>query len=120
MDYQFNYPIWAGLSVGVDVAASVNYSIDYSYAWNVCNLVDMSGDLDITATANVHATARGYAQVLILRGGLALDVDVIRVTAKGELDAVYNPTDNFKVCLNVPVNVTALDLALSCLWRGGD
>jgi hypothetical protein len=118
LDYQFVYPIWAGLSVGVDVAASVNYSIDYSYAWNVCNLLDMSGDLDVTAKANVHATARGFAQVVLLRGGVALDVDIIRVTAKGELDAVYNPTDNFKVCLNVPVNVTALDLALSLFVEG--
>ena len=118
LDYQFVYPIWAGLSVGVDVAASVNYSIDYDYAWNVCNLLDMSGEVTLTAQANVHATARGYAQVVILRGGLALDVDIIRVTAKGELDAVYNPTDNFKVCVNVPVNVTALDLALSLFVEG--
>ncbi|MCA9981533.1 MAG: hypothetical protein KDD89_11880, partial [Anaerolineales bacterium] len=113
LDYQFNYPIWAGLSVGVEVAASVNYIIDYSYAWNACNLLDMSGDLSLTAEANVHAVARGFAQVLVLRGGVALDVDVIRVTATGELDAVYNLEDDFKVCLALPLEFKVLDLDLS-------
>ncbi len=108
----FQYPVWGALVVGVGLKIDGNFKMDYHYNWSMCNPLNMTGELNITPQASLRGTASGYAQLLRLRGGVAMETDIIAVKIPPTVTAAYNLMDNFKACALVPLQISALNGSL--------
>ncbi|GEM_PF-6157207 len=108
----FQYPVWGALVVGVGLKIDGNFKMDYHYNWSMCNPLDMTGQLGITPQASLRGTASGYAALWRLRGGVAMETDILAVKIPPTLTATYSLANDFKACALVPLQISALNGSL--------
>lgn len=107
---EFNYTVFAGVTVGVGLDATGHYSIDYNYNWDVCNVTAMSAEVNLIPQGDIHVTAKGQLAVLRNRGGVELVATVVDAKIPAKLWATFSLQDDFEACLEIPVEWEVLNV----------
>lgn len=97
-----NIPIIWVITIGVDIRATINVAVDYSYGFNVCNINNSSMSAGLTPRAWAGVTAEAYLNLRLARGGVGISVTIMNTLLPSSLSLEYNGS-NFRFCANIRV-----------------
>jgi hypothetical protein len=123
IDVTFQIPIFAVITLDLNVRATGHFSMTYSMSINACNVPNISASAGITPVAWATASASVSLNIVVARGGATLSATLLNTSVVGTIAAAYNGS-NFTLSVKVAITTKALsgslyvwaDVRSCCRW----
>lgn len=105
----FRIPIFAVITLDINVRATGSFNLSYGLNINVCNPADMTVGAGITPRAWANASASAYLNIVVARGGATLTATILNTSMPASLTATYNAlANNFRFCIDIRITTQPL------------
>lgn len=110
LDVTYSVPIFAVLTLNINVKASGSFSLDWNFSVDFCGITQTSLNAGITPKAWVSAAASAYLQLVFVRGGATLNATLLQtqLPAQASLKWMALPTPSLQFCINIQASTQPL------------
>jgi hypothetical protein len=104
-------PVFWALTINVNIRGSGYFSLDWTYNHNVCAVT--TGNFTGRITPHVYAAgeASAYLDIVVARGGVTLQADLLRTNVPAQASVNYNTAiaNGTSFCINITANTQGLN-----------
>ena len=116
MSASFRIPVYAGITLGIDVKATGSFDLTYELLVNACNLQNLTASARITPRAWATAEASANLSIVLIRVGATLSATLLQTAINGGILASYDAVNNNdRFCVYIAIVTQPLSGNLS-VW----
>ncbi len=110
LDVTYSVPIFAVLTLNINVKASGSFSLDWNFSVDFCGITQTTLNAGITPKAWVTAAASAYLQLVFVRGGATLNATLLQTQLPAQASLKLNalPTPSLQFCINIQASTQPL------------